>query len=158
MNLTKMLFSFLALATVGAVAMPAHANDLYVHGASCWSPSPSVAINQYGIFNNGSSAVTVYCPLAITNQLGQIQFTIAAYDRSATDNVSCALIATAPDGTLLNGSPFTLQTSGSGLTQQVLQSANFGISGPHYYAFSCSIPGVGAAGISIFSALYFKYN
>ena len=155
MKITKMLLLGIVMGSAIVVARPAHATNLYVHGSSCFSQSTAVGYNQFGAFNSGATAATVYCPLNITTQSSSLLFVFQAYDRSTTADVSCTALAVAPDGTIVGSG--TASTSGSGGGVMVVSSLFIASPGNHYWSLSCSIPPAGAGGTSFLTGVSLTY-
>lgn len=139
MNLSKTLLALLSVAVIAALAPSANAATLYVHGASCWSPSTYLTLDHWGAASwDPSSPMTIYCPVPAASQSTSISFAMNAYDRNASTDVSCSLEATDPSGTTL--STVTATTSGSGSGAQTVSSSTAPVSAPLYLWFSCTLP------------------
>jgi hypothetical protein len=153
--LCAVLFSIVILG-----ARAANATDLWLHGSGCSSSNSAVSVNQYGVFNTSSSAVTVTCPVPVTTQGLISLISVVAYDRSSTADVSCSMVETDSGGTVLGTAALnTAGNSGSVQNPQTPAPGHFlsWSSAGHFWMLQCSIPGVTASGTSFLTAYYIGY-
>jgi len=153
--LYSLIFSVFLLA-----AGAANATDLWIHASACSSSNSAITVNQYGLSNTSSSAVTVTCPVPVTTQGLISLISVTAYDRSSTDDVSCSMVETDSGGTVLASA--ALSTSGNSGSLQNPQNPTPGhflswSSAGHFWMLQCSIPGVTASGASFLTAYYVGY-
>jgi hypothetical protein len=70
------------------------------NGNLCQSSSPAIEHGYYGVQNNSTTAVTVFCPVTLPifgNGVIMTSLELGVYDRNSSANISCTLSGTYPN-------------------------------------------------------------